>query len=106
MKIKSLAAEAGIIRHEERIANAARDFVLQNSLSDHRKRVVRREARATLLAYQYLRGVPYSACESPNPDKCNPVDWDAVERMVKRYGRKKIDHEAWVDEELRLSKAA
>lgn len=96
VKLKSLAAEAKIIRQEERKANKHRDFSLQNELADHRKIVVRREARATLLAYQYLRGVPYSACETPNPDKKNPPDWDRVERMVTKYGRKNFDREQWV----------
>ncbi len=99
VKIKSLAAEAGIIRHEERIANKRRDFDLQNSLSEHRKRVVRREARSTLLAYQYLRGVPYAVCEKPNysSTKNNRIDWESVERMVSRYGngKTKLNHEEW-----------
>lgn len=86
IKLKSLAAEARIIRREEKRANEYRDFDLQNSLTLHRKGTVRSEARATLLAYQYLRGIPYAACEKPNPKKHNPIDMDAVKRMVKKYG--------------------
>jgi hypothetical protein len=95
VKLKSLAAEAGIIRHEERKANRNRDFTLQNSLSEHRKIVVRREARSTLLAYQYLRGVPYFACETPSEN--NPPDWESVGRMVWRYGGKKLDRIEWTE---------
>lgn len=101
VKLKSLAEEARIIKHEERKANKYKDYDLQNSLSVHRKAVVRREARATLLAYQYLRGIPYSVCEKPNPDKPNPPYWPSVESMVKRYGRvRDFDHTAWVKEKV------
>ncbi len=100
VKLKSLAAEADIIRLEERKANKYKDFTLQNELSVHRKYVVRRQARATLLAYQYLRGVPYHVCESPNPAKPNPPDWISVGKMVRRYGGKSFDHEKWLDASL------
>jgi hypothetical protein len=93
VKIKSLADEAKTIRREERIANEARDYSTQNRLHNHRTGPVRRAARETLLAYQYLRGIPYAACESENS---RPVNWKAVERMCKEYGGVALDHEEWV----------
>lgn len=86
VKLKSLASEAKIIHQEEKKANSFKAYSLQNELSEHRKGIVRRESRATILAYQYLRGLPYSVCENPNPNKDNPVDWDSVQRMIKKYG--------------------
>jgi len=83
VKLKSLAEEARIIRIEELRANKARNFDLQNGLRGHRVATVRRATRETLLAYQFLRGVPYAKVEKPNS---NPVDLLAVLRMVKRYG--------------------
>lgn len=53
VKIKSLAEEARIIRKEE---SRARTPELKQSLKHHRKWDVRNEARATLVAYGYLRG--------------------------------------------------
>lgn len=86
VKLKSLAEEARIIRLEERRANHHKDYELQNSLAMHRKFTVRGEARSSLLAYQYLRGVPYHVCECPSKD--NPPDWEAVASMVRRFGGK------------------
>lgn len=101
VKLKSLTAEAKIIQHEEKKANSFKDYSLQNELSEHRKGIVRRETRATILAYQYLRGLPYSVCESPNPNKDNPVDWSSVERMIKKYGgftkhARAFDYTEWI----------
>lgn len=53
VKIKSLAEEARIIRKEE---SRAKTPELKQSLKYHRKWDVRNEARATLVAYGYLRG--------------------------------------------------
>lgn len=93
VKLKSLAEEARIIHIEEKRANFTRDFELQNQLREHRLSIVRNESRKTLLAYQFLRGVPYSAVERPNS---KPVDWSDVQRMIKKYGNNKtIDLEAW-----------
>lgn len=84
VKLKSLAEEARIIRIEERRANKAGNYALQNSLVLHRTSIVRSEARATLLAYNYLRGLPYEACEAQGS---TPPNWNKVEAMVKKYGR-------------------
>lgn len=96
VKIKSLADEAKTIRREERIANEACDYSTQNRLHNHRTGPVRRAARETLLAYQYLRGIPYAACERKNS---RPVNWKAVERMCKEYGGTTLDREAWIQGE-------
>lgn len=93
VKLKSLAEEARIIRLEERRANGHRNFDLQQNLREHRIRIVRREARATLLAYQYLRGLPFASCESKAPTLDNPIDWASVQRMLKRYGGYKLSEE-------------
>lgn len=92
IKLKSLAAEARIIRHDETKAYDSGDYATGNSLHNHRTLVVRPEARATLLAYQYLRGVPYAACE---PSVRTEPNWDKVWRMAKKYGELKVDHESW-----------
>lgn len=56
VKIKSLAEEARIIRHEEKRLLSPQD---RGCLHAHRVNIVREEQRATLLAYAYARGVPY-----------------------------------------------
>lgn len=79
VKIKSLAAEAAIIRHEE--VRSRGD--LRSALRRHRQIDVRRECRATLLAYGYLRGKTYDQIE---PGATSEPKWDIVTRMVKKYG--------------------
>lgn len=82
VKVKSLAAEAGVIRLEER--RARKNPRLRAELWAHRTGVVRTEARLSLLAYAFLRGRPYRASE-PKSDP-RKVDWKRVEEMVKRFG--------------------
>jgi hypothetical protein len=102
IKIMSLAAEASIIRREERKAydnHAARkrlrrsnargrqhtvgDRVLFLELKRHRRHVVREEARASQLAYGFLRGRTYHQLERK---AYLPPDWAKVESMVSRFG--------------------
>ena len=59
VKIKSLAEESKIIRREEK-----KNPTFKIHLADHRKGIVRTEARASMLAYGFLRGVPYKKIES------------------------------------------
>ena len=92
VKIKHLAEEARIIRAEERKANQAGEYDLQNSLHLHRTGKLRREARATLLAYQFLRGIPYAACE---PSAKTTPDTKAFQRMCKDYGGIETTFEEW-----------
>ena len=80
VKIKSLAAEAKIIRKEEK---RARRESLRRGLEDHRKGIVRTEARHTHLAYGFIRGREYSQMESSTHETPN---WDKVRKMVEKYG--------------------
>ena len=82
VKVKSLAAEAKIIRLEERRAGHGD---LRNRLALHRRWHVRFEARHSLLAYGYLRGIPYGVMERTIHEDNEP-DWEHVEQMVKRFG--------------------
>jgi hypothetical protein len=79
VKIKSLSAEARIIRLEEGRSRGELRFLLRQ----HRRREVRSESRASLIAYGYLRGRSYTCVE---PGAKGRPDWSAVQRMVKKYG--------------------
>ena len=82
VKIKSLAEEAKIIRHQERQFQREGKGV-RWELKTHRKHVVRPEARCAQLAYGFLRGRTYARIES----KCHTVpDWRNVERLIVKYG--------------------
>ncbi len=101
VKIKSLASEAQHIRHEER--RATRPWPIQVGtkevpiwtdgtpksnpvrldLMGHRKDVVRLHARASLLAYAYLRGVPYRKVEACCHDTPR---WDLVWKDIRTFG--------------------
>lgn len=78
VKIKSLAAEAKIIRAEER-----KGGVMVNSLHFHRVCDVRREARHSQLAYAFIRGVPYKVVE---PNSKNAPNWSYVAKLVEKFG--------------------
>jgi len=86
VKIKSLAAEAKIIRLEERkvLGWKKPDGDLYRSLREHRITDVRKDQRASMPAYGYIRGVPYSAIEKPNQD--NPPDLARVRQLVTKFG--------------------
>ena len=80
IKIKSLAAEASIIRsEEERLRGRARA-----ELVEHRCKEVRTAARHAQLAYGFLRGRPYHAIESRSTR--NLPDWEEVRRLVRSFG--------------------
>lgn len=79
VKLKSLAAEARIIRREERRTSG----VLQHELWFHRIKVVRSEARCTHLAYGFIRGRTLDQMESKSD---SPPNWDKVRAMLKKYG--------------------
>ena len=97
IKAKSLAAEALLIRREERKQlgharwskaagnqqDAATAYWTYQRLHNHRKHEVRNEARWTHLARAFIKGLPYSAVET-KPTR-RPVDVSAVSRMVKAY---------------------
>lgn len=90
IKITSLAAEAAIIRrHERRIAKARARRGLSkgtdptwSSIQSHRRGVVRREARHSLLAQAFLRDRQYHCVEG----FCwTEPDLRKVEDMAKRF---------------------
>jgi hypothetical protein len=79
IKIKSLAAEAVIIRQEERRSRGS----TRNSLHHHRTRIVRPEARASLLAYAYLRDRwPLIVVER---QYSHSPDWANVKRIARKF---------------------
>lgn len=82
VKIRSLADEARVIRDEERRAKDAHDYTLVNSLCNHRKQSVRPEARCALLAYAFLRRMPYERLERDPRSKPN---WTRIKKMVERF---------------------
>lgn len=87
VKIKSLAVEARIIRKEEQKPHNSH---IRFQLIDHRKGVVRREARHALLAYGFLRGRTRLAMESRN-NANNSFDWHSVKKLVDRYGTYNVE---------------
>lgn len=103
IKIKHLAEEARIIRREAHKQYEAGNYQKGNDLTNHRTGKLRREARATLLAYQCLRGIPYAVCEQK--PKTTP-DWKAFERMCKQYGDADSGWESWATTTSSASKAA
>jgi hypothetical protein len=79
IKIKSLAAEARIIRGEERKWPGP----LRAGLRKHRLRDVRAEARYALLAYGFLRHRPLAAVEGKaRSEPC----WERVQKLAEKYG--------------------
>lgn len=97
IKIMSLAAEASIIRREEKKWPRERDIPMDQrtdpkqqdrwkirlSLATHRRFDVRTESRCALLAYGYLRGRPYRRIEA----KCyNLPDAYRIRDLVQKYG--------------------
>lgn len=78
IKIKSLAEESKIIRLEEQ-----RNKYLRVELHEHRVIDVRRESRASQLAYGYIRGRAYTSIEE---GACTSPDWSKVASMVTKFG--------------------
>jgi hypothetical protein len=104
IKIKSLAAEAIIIRHEERKNSGD----TRNNLHLHRVMVVRPEARASFIAYAYLRGRLLSSQEQPGS---RTPDWANALRIAKRFSLVPFDEVAFrewagIDEKGAIKKAA
>jgi hypothetical protein len=98
IKIKSLAEEARIIRAaEDKLKGHSVDNFAYPAegwkLYTHRKNVVRPEARATQLAYAYLRGVPYRKVE---PIHHTDPSWRRVQKMVETYGSTPFDQAAFI----------
>lgn len=91
VKIKSLAAEAKIIRHEKR---RAKDPAHKSELHWHNVFVVRRAARTAQLTYAYLRGVPYAKVER-TPKSCEIHE---IEKLIRKYAQP-----PWKDGEGKLA---
>ena len=134
IKIKSLAAEAVIIRKDEnryraqskrkprfvdgkdtwasdhvggQCASTSRTTWL--GLKSHRRQEVRSEARSALLAFGFLRGTPYRAMEA----KCwDDPNWSRIATLVSKYSDRKgpavaMEHlKIWRDVPLDLKQAA
>ena len=80
IKIKSLAAEASIIRREEK--RWPGPSATRTGLHLHRVFEVRHEARAALLAYAFLRGRTYRAVEKSAHES---PDWKRIETIAIKY---------------------
>ena len=123
IKSKTLAEEARIIKREE---NKARDYAryrrdrqkpitriekARAGFVDHRKHVVRPEARATFLARAFIRGAKYRDVETPLfPKRPLLLGWqkpigylpnllNRIVAMVNKYSDQEItvkDVEDWI----------
>ena len=94
VKLKSLMEEAKIIRKEERRTWG----VIREQLWYHRTQDIRIEARATHLAYGFIKGYDRDKIEPsrriPEPGPNGPAIQEKrllekVDAMVKKYGPKK-----------------
>ena len=107
IKIMSLAAEARIIRTEERKRPGPSDA--RQGLHQHRVQDVRRECRSASLAYGFLRGRGYRALEA----KCyEEPRWGRVIELVRKYGETGLPVDAlkkavkdWKELDVKRSKA-
>jgi len=80
VKLKSLAAEAKIIRdHEKKVT----DEWIRSELVNHRRNFLRADARNSLLAYSFLNGWEYWQIENKARSKPN---FQKIYRMVRKYG--------------------
>lgn len=85
IKVMSLAAEARIIRREEKKwpGQGEKTGAIRHGLHHHRVWDVRQEARAALVAYGFVRGRTYAAVEGGAKE---PPSWGRVLTLVNRYG--------------------
>jgi hypothetical protein len=88
VKVKSLAAEAKIIRKEEKRASR---LSIRIGLRDHRVGIVRHEARHAQLAYGFLKGRSYAEMEGGSKQA---PDWNKIRKMVEKYG----SHYSWLND--------
>jgi hypothetical protein len=108
VKILSLAAEAKIIRKQEQKARAHGNRSLRIGLADHRRGIVRHEARHAQLAYGFLRGMAYKKMEAKCHPGCGP-DFAKVKSAIERYvcvkrevGLKEGDYGCYMEYEPQL----
>lgn len=79
IKIKSLAAEAAIIRQEAKKTSG----LVKYGLNQHRTGIVREHTRINLLAYGLIKRVPYSVMEQKTDTK---VNFSKIVEIAKRFG--------------------
>lgn len=97
-----MAAEAKCIRREcDRLRSAVSEKgrAVRREMIDHRRGIVRTEARASLLAYGYLRGRRYLAIEA----KCHDSRWGIYPRVckiVEGFGGDKAGVHAWMERQM------
>jgi len=90
VNIKSLAAEAKIIRQE---VSKAKSTHIKNDLHHHKIEVVRPEARLAQLALAFLKNMPYKAVEITN----KPLDISRLGRKINLFlmGYAPVDQKYW-----------
>jgi hypothetical protein len=81
IKISTFAAEARIIRREEKKWKGAHP--MRHSLHEHRVVGLRKATRTSCLAYGFLRDRAYEVMETFS---YSAPDWAGVEREVLRFG--------------------
>lgn len=81
IKIKNLADESRTIRKEELKLPGPSEA--RGRLANHRRVIVRAEARHSQLAYAFLRSKTYAATEKTS----KPIDTRKVAKMVARFGQ-------------------
>jgi len=86
VKVKSLAAEARIIRQaelREKKRKQRYDDEIRARLHSHRVLDVRRHSRCAHLAYGFIRGRTHLQMENK---VIRQPDWEEVKRLCKKYG--------------------
>ena len=96
VKIRSLAEESRIIKSISRKHKGKWQYV-QGVLRFHNFSVVRAEQRATLLAYGFLREIPYKVLENKT-NKEIPIDM--IVRICQSLARYKIGNSATAKENV------
>ncbi|RLA42423.1 MAG: hypothetical protein DRR06_14485 [Gammaproteobacteria bacterium] len=117
VRIKHLAEEAKIIRFERnrlkarqrKLGNDDRRAALMEGLDNHHKTVVRQSARASHLAYAFMRGKSYLSTEC---SARNPVPDLILQRALKTlkkyhsFGTRIDDLYAWVNKGIVIEQKA
>ena len=114
VKIKTLAQEATFIRKEERKALISRWWLEKHQkaeesslysseytrLHEHRVVNVRKEQRDSLLAYAYIRNVPFKNVEQNHKLGKSKPNLNNITDMVKRF-----DRENYLTDKTKLSES-
>lgn len=110
IKLLSLASEAKHIRRwERRLLAAARSGKAPDakdrfwSIRNHRKDDIAPEARATVLAFGFLRGRPYKTMEQR---RYSDPNWSQILRMATEYGATEGTRLTFTDEDWKAWRAA